>query len=241
MGAETSKEQDYYVPSQDKNTYENVVRAYATWDHRSGLASHDASRFTNHEVYNLNKHHQLSQNSSDQQKPIPSNITKRPSLHQHKKPNHSHSKKTYDDQIKQDKTVPLKENQSINQESYSKNVVTAEQLMKTHSQRKQRYRSTPSPSSNETSQNSPIVKPSTNINQFISSNKKQTQVPNNLQLVLINQSDLQVKFNENDSRQFSPHAQNLMIFLINRMLVKLVMVISVLFIMHYTKLLVMLH
>ena len=212
MGAETSKEQDYYVPSQDKNTYENVVRAYATWDHRSGLASHDASRFTNHEVYNLNKHHQLSQNYSDQQKPIQSNITKQPSLHQHKKSNHSYSKKTYDDQSKQDKIVPLQENQSINQESYSKNVITAEQLIKTHSQRKQRYRSTPSPPSNDTSQNSPTVKPSTKTNQFASSNNKRKQVPADLQLVLINESDLQVKLNEKDSRQFSSHAQNLMFF-----------------------------
>jgi hypothetical protein len=191
MGTGTSKEEDYSDSFQDAPTYQNVRRAYAKWDHHSGLASHDVSHFSTHEIRNLKRHHELSHNSPDQQKPISSNITKQSSLDQETQS----TRKTHDDRSKYEKKLPLQESQSINQESYSKNVITAEQLLRTQSQRKQRHRPTPSSSSNDTLNNPTTLKPltRTNANQFITSNNKIQQIPADLQLVLINQHDLQVK------------------------------------------------
>ncbi|CAF0952555.1 unnamed protein product [Adineta steineri] len=169
MGGKTSKYQNEYISTQQRNPYENVTRAYAKWDRYSGLMSDDTSCFATHEIENFKKHQKISQNSSDQQRKVNSSNEK------------SIIKKTgqYDKNLS-------KQSQSIEQIIFSKNRITAQQLIKDQSQRRQKYKSTTLLSSNDLLQNSTEKKASstTNINQT-------KQIPNDFQLLLIHSLDLQ--------------------------------------------------
>jgi hypothetical protein len=178
MGAKTSKQQHNHSPTQNSNSYKNVRRAYAKWEHHSIPVSHDILRFVSEENKNLKKHNQLSQNFPDQQKliqPYPSSI-----------------KTSHHDQNLHGKKLHLEKSQSMEQLFNSKNLITAQQLIKNQSQRRLKYRSSLSLQSNDILQESLLI---TNTNQFIYSKNKTIQIPSDLQFVLINQFDLKVNFN----------------------------------------------
>jgi hypothetical protein len=157
MGGKLSKKPEHRSFPQEKKSYQNVLRAYAKWEHHSALVNHDISRFATQEIRNLKRHNQ--QKLTNQY--YPSSTEKPQNIH--------------------GKSLSLQKSHSFNQLS---NLITAEQLIKSQSQRRQRYRA----SFSET--------PSSTIkeNQLISSNNKRKQIPLDLQLVLINQYDIQVKF-----------------------------------------------
>jgi hypothetical protein len=167
MGGKLSKTPDHRSLPQEKKSYQNVLRAYAKWEHHSALVNHDVSRFATQEIRNFKRHNQ--QNITNQSHPSST-----------EKPRH--------DQNIHGKSLSLQKSHSFNQLSTSKNLITAEQLIKIQSQRRQRY-----PSS--FSQNETTPKPSSaiNENQLISSKNKTKQIPLDLQLILINQYDIQVK------------------------------------------------
>jgi len=196
MGTKISKQHGAHSPSQDTKSYENVVRAYAKWEHHSGLVSHDIFRFANGESRNLKRHNQLSHNSSDQQKQIqPHNINQSPSNRQIR-PHHSTTIRRRHNQNIYGKRLTIRKSQSMKQLSNSQNLITAEKLIKNQSQQRQRYRSSSSQRLNNIFQDENIQKSllTTNTNQEIYSKNKTKQIPSDLQLVLINQLDLQVLF-----------------------------------------------
>jgi len=173
MGAKTSKQQHNHSPTQNINSYKNVRRAYAKWEHHSIPVSHDILRFVSEENKNLKKHNQLSQNFPDQQ-------------------NSSSTKTSHHDQNLHEKKLNLEKSQSMEQLFNSKNLITAQQLIKNQSERRLKYRSLLSLQSNDILQKSLLI---TNTNQFIYSKNKTIQIPSDLQFVLINQFDLKVNFN----------------------------------------------
>jgi len=167
MGTKISKQKDQNSPS----TYENVLRAYAKWDYHSALTSHDIDRFSSQEIKNFKKHKQMSKNSPNQQK------------------RNSSSEQSLTKKSRYEKN--LRKSQSADRLSSSKNLITTGQLIKNQSQQRQRYRSTPSQSSNDLLHNQKFSS-TTNINSSTSSKHKRKQIPNDSQLVLINPHDLQV-------------------------------------------------
>ncbi len=164
MGGKLSKKPEHRSFPQEKKSYQNVLRAYAKWEHHSALVNHDISRFATQEIQNLKRHNQQ------------------------KLTNQSHPSSTEKPQNIHGKSLSLQKSHSFNQLSTSKNLITAEQLIKIQSQRRQRYRSS-------FSQNETTPKPSSTINenQLISSKNKTKQIPLDLQLIFINQYDIQVK------------------------------------------------
>lgn len=196
MGAKTSKQEYNHSPLQNTKSYKNVFRAYAKWEHHSGLVSDDILRFTSHENRNLKRHNQFCQNNSNQQQIIQPYNTKQSSSNQQIQSHFLPRKKPRYDENIHGKRLTIRKSQSMEHLSNSKNLITAEQLIKNQFERQQRYRSSFSQKSNqifqnETIQKSPLI---TNTNQFISSKDKIKQIPPDLQLVLINQHDLQVNF-----------------------------------------------
>ena len=56
MGTKGSKEQHYHhSPSQTKQSYQPVARAYAKWEHCPRVASYDPLYFSSQEMNNFNK------------------------------------------------------------------------------------------------------------------------------------------------------------------------------------------
>ena len=168
----TSKQKDQHSSPQNRKTYENVFRVYAKWDHHFNLISHDVNRFSSQEIQNLKRHQQISQSSPNQ-----------------RKLNLSTKKVRYDKSL-------LRKSQSVDQLPSSKNLITAGKLIKSQSQQRNRYQSNTSQSSNDLLHHQINQKSfsTTNINLINSSKNKTKQIPNDFQLVLINQYDLQVTF-----------------------------------------------
>lgn len=195
MGTKISKGEHDHNSSQNTNPYENVHRAYAKLNHSSGLVTHNESRFTNHEIRNFNKHKQVSQNYSDQKKTIQSIPTKQSSpieklqAHHLSRENSGYNNTTHGVKLKPERS------HSVVQQTHSNNLITAEQIVKCHSQRRQQYKPFLSQSSDDIFQDENNQKSLLAIktNQFISSKNKNQQIPADLKLVLINQHDLQVK------------------------------------------------
>ncbi|CAF1058932.1 unnamed protein product [Rotaria sp. Silwood1] len=195
MGTKLSKQENNFSSSHDKTSYgEYVIRSYAKWNHCSVLVSHDPSRFTTHEILNLNKHNEICQNSTNSIIKNPRLIIQNQSLSIEKVKFHSSSRdKSHYDHSKDEKNLKLKKSQSSDHLSHSNNIITAKQLIKFHQHRIIEKRQDLTQSSDEIFLNKYIEKsPSkTNKNQFIFSNNKKEKIPADLQFVLINQYDLQ--------------------------------------------------
>lgn len=194
MGTKISKQEQDGPSFQNEKSYENISRAYVKWNQCSSPVSHDESRFTSNEIRNFKRTKQFQENYSDQQKLNYSNISKKSSSNQKFESNHLLKEKfIYDKNVQQNKNT-IKRSQSVDQLLKSNNRITVEQLIN-HNLKQKKTRSSFSQSSDQIVRNQNNLKPlsTTNIIQLKSSNGKKRQIPADLQLVLINQYDLQVK------------------------------------------------
>ncbi|CAF3372176.1 unnamed protein product [Rotaria socialis] len=193
MGTKISKDEHDHNSSQNTNPYENIHRAYAKLNHSSGLVTHNASCFTNYEIRNLNKYKQISQKYLDQKKIIQSSLIKasspieKPQTRHLTKENSRYNNTTHGVKLKSERS------HSVVQPTHSNNLITAEQIVKCHSQRRRQYKPFLSQSSDDIFQdeNNQNSLSTIKTNQFISSKNKNQQIPADLKLVLIKQHDLQ--------------------------------------------------
>ncbi|CAF4314323.1 unnamed protein product [Rotaria sp. Silwood2] len=179
MGTKLSKPPVDYSSSSsssyNETSYANVLRSYAKWNHCSPLISHNESRFTTHEIVNLNKHNENNR-----------------SIDKVESRSSSRSKSRYD-HSKNQKKLELKRSLSAGQLSHSNNIITAKQLVNCDLNRRIKDQSDLTKSSDEIFSKKNISKSisKTNKNQFIVSNNKKQKIPADLQFILINQYDLQ--------------------------------------------------
>ena len=225
MGPKTSKypqEQARTSSSTNKPTYQINARSYARWDHGAPLSSSDSTRLTTNELQNLQKHQQTVSLPVSQERPLT------PSLHY----SSGKSKYRYNENALKPK-LGIRKSRSMQDVAGKTTLVTAEELLYGSSKSKGRKKS-PSQISRRSDQSSAILKSasSSTINQMQSKTKRK-KVPNDLAFVSIDPKDLRVHY----TIFFNQYISSL---IFHRMLEKLEKAISVLFIMQFTKELVML-
>jgi hypothetical protein len=167
--------------------YENNIRSYAKVDHQAVLVSNSIHHTAAKELQNLQKHHQLTP-SPFLQIPIQQETGfSTPQI------NSSGRKKRRSDAHLSKQPLDIRKSRST--ETLS-SVVTAQQLLNDQSKRRQRNRSPSSQISTHSSQSGITEKSSS----FSRANKppvtktKRKNIPRDLQLVLIDQKDIQVKY-----------------------------------------------
>jgi hypothetical protein len=188
MGPKTSRQYTESY-SYEQQTYQNNTRNYAKWDHQPALASDDIRHTATKELQNLQKHHQSTtslphQTSIQPEKAITSSTM-----------DLSGRKKIHSDSNIPRQPLGLRKSRSTEALSSLSNVVTAQQLIYDQSKRRRRNRSPGSQISSYSSQNETADKPSSaNVNKTSQLKTSRKKIPHDLQLVLIDQKELQVKY-----------------------------------------------